>query len=145
RGIISEATGVVTEIVDFFGSRGVEAQGGDGVAESLFEMFLKQTVGIVSLKQFRDAETPDYACYQAVVKTDFVIDKWHKRAVLPGKYATKILPEASMPIVDALGLKVDEHGLVESLQPFTMSYDCTVTTGTNVFIAGGKSPKPPRR
>jgi len=101
--------------------------------------FGKQRIGIVSLKQFRDAEHPEAACYQAVVKTDFLIDKWHKLAPLPGKFAARIHNEASMPIIDALGLTVGADGLVQTLQPFVMVYDCTVTAGTNLWVAPGSA------
>jgi len=136
KRIVSEVTGVVSELAELVvGPGGVASQGNNGVVASLFDTFLKEKVGIVSLKQFRDAAKPDLACYQAVVQTDFLIDKWHKMALLPGKYAARIACVDSMPIVSALGLTVDADGLVESMQPFAMVYDCTVTTGTNLFVA----------
>ena len=63
------------------------------------------------------------------------IDTWHQCAPMPGRYAARILREASMPIIDSLGLTVGADGLVATRQPFVMQYDCTVTVGTNLYVA----------
>ncbi len=136
RKIFSEVKGAIAELGDLaFGPGGLVSNPTLGVIDSLVKTFAKQKVGIVSLKQFRDAAQPDRACYQAIVSTEFHIDKWYQCAALPGKFAARILREDSMPIVEAFGLKVNEDGLIETQQPFVMTYDTTVTTGTNLFIA----------
>jgi hypothetical protein len=50
-------------------------------------------------------------------------------------YAARIQREASLPIVDAFGLQVDANGLVQTLQPFAMEFDCTLGVGTNLYVA----------
>lgn len=136
RKVVREVAGTLLEIGDLLiGPGGLISNPTLGVASSLVKTFAKQKIGIVSLKQFRDAATPDRACYQAVVQTEFHIDKWHQCALMPGKFAARILKEDSMPIVEAFGLQVNEDGLIQTAQPFVMTYDCTVTTGTNLYVA----------
>ena len=106
-----------------------------GLVASLLKTFGREQVGIVSLKQFRDAAQPSRACYQSIVLTSFTIDKWHRLDLLPGDYAARITREASMPIVETLGLQVGADGLVKTMQPFAMEYDCTVSVGTNLYVA----------
>ena len=136
RKIVAEVEGVVSEFSDLiFGPNGIVADASLGLLESFASTFGKQQIGIVSLKQFRDAADPSRACYQALVSTQFKIDTWHQCAPIPGKFAARILREASMPIIESLGLTVGADGLVATLQPFVMQYDCTVTVGTNLYVA----------
>ena len=136
RKIVAEVEGVVSEFSDLiFGPNGIVADASLGLLESFASTFGKQQIGIVSLKQFRDAADPSRACYQALVSTQFKIDTWHQCAPMPGKFAARILREASMPIIESLGLTVGADGLVATLQPFVMQYDCTVTVGTNLYVA----------
>lgn len=134
--LVAEIEGVVGEVSELmFGRAGLLGPHKTGALTSLFKTFAKAQIGIVSLKQFRDAADPAKACYQAVVSTQFKIDKWHKMGLLPGRYAAHIAPTDSMPIVEALGLMADSNGRVAVEQPFVMVYDCTVTTGTDLFVA----------
>ncbi len=136
KKLVAEVEGLFTEVSDLlFGPAGVMDQASVALIESFAHTFGKQQIGIVSLKQFRDAADPARACYQAVVSTQFKIEKWHQCAALPGKFAARIAADASMPIIDALGLTVGADGLVQTMQPFVMVYDCTVTTGTNLYVA----------
>ena len=136
KKIVAEVEGVLSEFSDLiFGPNGIVADASLGLFKSFASVFGKQQIGIVSLKQFRDAADPTRACYQAVVSTQFKIDTWHQCAPLPGKFAARILREASMPIIDSLGLTVGADGLVQTMQPFVMVYDCTVSTGTNLYVA----------
>ncbi len=137
RRLASKAVGTVAEITDLvLGPGGLVREHSLGLDAGLFEAFARQKVGIVSLKQFRDAQAPERACYQAVVQTEFLIHQWHKLAALPGKYAVRIARDESMPILASLGLHVGDDGLVTSMQPFLMEYDCTLSTGTNLWVVG---------
>lgn len=136
KKIVAEVEGIVSEFSDLvFGPNGIVADASMGLFDSFANVFGKEQIGIVSLKQFRDAADPTRACYQAVVSTQFKIDTWHQCAPLPGRYAARIAREASMPIIDALGLTVGADGMVTTMQPFVMVYDCTVTVGTNLYVA----------
>ena len=134
--LMGKIGGMAGELGDMiFGAAGFVDQSSLGLVASLLKTFGREQVGIVSLKQFRDAAQPSRACYQSIVLTSFTIDKWHRLDLLPGDYAARITREASMPIVETLGLQVGADGLVKTMQPFAMEYDCTVSVGTNLYVA----------
>ena len=136
RALLSEVSGLISELGDLtFGPAGLVDQASPGLFKELIQTFGRSEIGIVSLKQFRDAAEPDKACYQAVVLSAFKITAWHRRGLLSGEYGARIAREASMPIVDAFGLQVGADGLVATLQPFAMEFDCTLTVGTNLYVA----------
>ena len=105
----------------------------------------------VTLKQFRDAEYPDQACYQALVNSKISIDHFHEGGLmggphvlagdLSGGYRIKVHDYAEQRMVDTLGIQVDsttigEHGqkvfeLVPRL-PFWTSVDLRYDTGQRI-------------
>ena len=134
--LLSKISGMYTELGELvFGPAGLVDQSSPGLLKELIKTFGRSEIGIVSLKQFRDAAEPDKACYQAVVLSSFKVSTWHSLGVLPGQYGVRISHHASVPIVDAFGLKVSEDGLIKTLQPFAMQFDCTLTVGTNLYVA----------
>ncbi len=136
RALLAEIKGLASELGDLaFGPAGLLDQASPGLLTELIRSFGRSEIGIVSLKQFRDAAEPDRACYQAVVLSAFKVSAWHRRGLLGGDYGARIAHEASMPIVDAFGLQQGPDGLVASMQPFAMEFDCTLTTGTNLYVA----------
>ena len=71
----------------------------------------------VTLKQFRNPESPDLACYQALVKSKMGIDRVNRAGLLgdvnllrgdtSGGYSIRIHQYDSQPIIQTLGLEVD--------------------------------------
>jgi hypothetical protein len=85
----------------------------------------------VSLKQVRDVEFPDRACYQAVVESGFRVLRVHDAAALRGDYLLQVSPSTSYPIIEDLGLP--EHGQVSVLAGLWLRFDvesmCGVVLG----------------
>jgi len=82
-----------------------------------------------SFKQFRDAASPDKACYQALVRRHTVIDKIKDLRELEDRIHVKIHHYPTHPIVEALGLVtqssyVADTGRIDCLQPSRHFYLC---------------------
>ncbi len=100
----------------------------------------------ISFKQFRDAEQPLHACYQALVRSQMYIERVREIRELEHKLLVKIpnFPK-QLPIVDLLGLKVQsrhltDEGEVEVVQPsrpFYMRADIETKLGENVYWRAG--------
>ena len=134
--VLGEVKGLLSDMNELvFGPAGLVDQGGMRLVQGLLKTFGQSEIGIISLKQFRDAADPTKACYQAIVQSAFKIEKWHHRGLLAGDYAARISNEASMPIVEAFGLQVQADGMVKTMQPFSMEFDCTLLAGTNLYVA----------
>jgi LysM repeat protein len=77
----------------------------------------------ISLKQFRDSEEPEEtACYQAAVRSKWIIDRLWDLQEIEQRIHLKIYRYATQPIVESLGLKVkhedtSQYGLAQTLQP----------------------------
>jgi hypothetical protein len=86
----------------------------------------------INLKEFRDSEVPDRACYQAIVESEMVVrrlnaggllgDPFVRRGDPTGGYRLEIHRTSSQPIVESLGLEVESeteiHGrTVSTLMP----------------------------
>jgi hypothetical protein len=67
---------------------------------------LKEQVPIVNLKQFRDVQDSTRACYQAITEAGIGIHKFKGGGFLKGTYTLDILPAASHPIAQDLGIAV---------------------------------------
>ena len=91
-------------------------------------------IPVVSLKQYRDAVSPDRACYQAIVNAVMRITKYHGGGLLMGRYEVKIHDYASTPIVQELGLKLQADGTAEPRGAYWMSFDCTYGEGENLYV-----------
>lgn len=94
-----------------------------------------------SLKQFRDAEEPNSACYQALVRTSLVIDRIWEIREIENQTHIRIFSCPTLPIVDMLGLRVQcrmltDQGEVECLQPmrpFFMKVDLRSGPAENIW------------
>ncbi len=79
----------------------------------------------ITVKQFRDAQAPERACYQALVSSPMGIERWNRSGLLgdlqllrgdvSGGYSVRIHRYPSQPIIELLGLNVvgardDGHG-----------------------------------
>ena len=110
---LDRATGVLPEqLLAQFGGE----NGGGGSAGSASHPRL--TVNNVNLKQFRDAEHPDVPCYQELNYSVMGVTRLNRGGVLgdvrmlggdlSGGYRVALHRYASQPIIETLGLEVDE-------------------------------------
>jgi len=81
---------------------------GPGIFLDLFEGFLRRSVPMVLLKQFRDAAHAQLASQQQVVEASSVLEAWHGGGLLP-EYELAIHACDSHPLVADLGLRVDHQ------------------------------------
>jgi len=84
-----------------------------------------------TLKQFRDAERPETACYQAIVSTPMKIKKFQGGPLLGGEWSLDLKKYASLPI-DELGIKSNQPVLA-----FELNLDCEFGPGRNLFVNTG--------
>lgn len=113
---------------------------------------LPSTLTRLSLKQFRDAEDPNRACYQSLVE-----EPWHFSKVrctsADARTKIRIYPYPSLPLVKTLGLHSvhrDEQGvLFDELSPenpFRIQANIEISLGQELFATAGclsRNPAPP--
>lgn len=113
----------------------------------------------ITLKEFRDSEVPDRACYQAIIDSEMVIrrlnaggllgDPFIRRGDPTGGYRLLIHRTSTQPIVESLGLEVESetevHGrTVSTLMPafpFWLDMDLEYGAG-RVVTEYGKTGRP---
>lgn len=81
----------------------------------------------VSLKQIRDIEQPDRACYQAVVEAGFRVPRVHDAGRLLGRYRLHVERSSSYPIIEDLGLP--RSGQIDVLAASWLYFDVESTRG----------------
>jgi hypothetical protein len=82
-------------------------------------LYNKQPINQISLKQFRDAGSPDDACYQAMVQSSIVIDRLQHIREMKRPLRVRIAKVDTQDIVNTLGLSVledDQEGQAYWLQ-----------------------------
>jgi hypothetical protein len=105
-------------------------------------------IDMVSLKQFRDAEKTDYACYQSLVSSLLYMDRINAGGSLAdplsrdlsGGIFVKIHDIPSQPLINSLGLVTDsrvdaEGGSVWTIRPqspFWLNVDLSYSLGVNL-------------
>jgi hypothetical protein len=113
----------------------------------------------VTLKQFRDAAEPRYACYQALVNSKITVDHYYDVGLLGGPnllvgdlsggFTLDIHEYPEQPIVQTLGIEVEKRtsddrkppiATLKPVLPFWMSCDLRYDTGTTVAWRGKTSP-----
>ncbi|HXZ88606.1 MAG TPA: hypothetical protein VEF07_08530, partial [Candidatus Binataceae bacterium] len=85
-------------------------------------------LNLVNLKQFRDAEDADAACYQAIVNSRMDVDRYNGGGLLfnplwgdpSGGFYLRIYQEESQPIIEALGLEVAEESTIAGKRAATL-------------------------
>jgi hypothetical protein len=106
---------------------------------------------LFTLKQFRDAEDPRYACYQSVMSSQMYLDRFNAGGMLgdghlarldtTGGYYLRIHEYPSQPIVPSLGLvpsarSVDGNGIpvstFEPVLPFWVDVDISYDRGDTI-------------
>jgi hypothetical protein len=83
------------------------------VAMLLFEQFVLGRIPLVFLKQFRDAQRPGSACYQAIVEGRCTDVDFHQGGFLPAGYRVGFANLASQPFRRELGLKDQDVPRIE--------------------------------
>ena len=99
----------------------------------LEELVLERNVPVANLKQFRDAEDPTRACYQALVESPIHLDALHGGWFLDGHYSLSITDCASHRIAQDLGLKTSS-GLPLDVA-FYVDFDFSAKAGKVVWEA----------
>jgi uncharacterized protein with NAD-binding domain and iron-sulfur cluster len=118
----------------FLGHDGLLMQLDRGLLGEVLHTVTEGRIPVVSLKQYRDAVSPDRACYQAIVSAVMRITKYHGGGLLPGRYEVKIHDYASTPIARELGLKLSPDGIAEPRGAYWISFDCTYGEGENLYV-----------
>ena len=105
-------------------------------------------IDVISLKQFRDAEDPDYACYQSLVSSRLYADRINAGGTLgdplssdlSGGAFVRIYDSPTQPVMNSLGIVAEsrtetEKGLVWTIRPelpFWLNADLSYSLGTNL-------------
>lgn len=125
RAMGSQALGYFEQLLPMFGLRRTLAAPSTGGPALAFEN--------ITVKQFRDAQEPDRACYKALVSSTMGIDRYNQSGLLgdlnllrgdiSGGYTLRIHRYTSQPIIESLGLEVaateqrPDGGTVSILKP----------------------------
>ncbi|EMJ95355.1 hypothetical protein [Leptospira alstonii] len=72
---------------------------------NLSDYLFSPELGMVFLKQFRDAADPTLACYQAIVEANSNVTRFRKGGLLEGNYILDVLSNAYFPFISDFGLK----------------------------------------
>jgi len=108
----------------------------------------ERSVHVLTMKQFRDAEHPTKACYQAVVEIDREIKHVHHIEEIESSLHVRIHRYPTQPIVETLGLvsmseEVSRGGVLvhvlEPVRPFWMKISMKEHLGKNLFVRAGSS------
>lgn len=91
-------------------------------------------VPIINLKQFRDIQNTEMACYQALAESENV-SRIHGGGRLKGQFRTTITACESHQIITDLGLDVDTGGQCEVPFAFWVKLDFTIQPGSAVWTA----------
>lgn len=101
-------------------------------ASSLARSFTADEVTIAFLKQFRDAQHTDRACYQAIIEAKATVKSLRGYGHLPGTFQVRWGDYASHPFSDDLGL---EPGGQTALAASWVDFDFVMESGREVFRA----------
>ena len=98
-----------------------------------------------SLKQFRDAEEPESACYQSIVRSSIRIERIHDLREIEDRTHVKIYRYPTQPIVEMLGLvvhsRLDDSGtqvdVIKPCRPFYIKADVASQLGEKICWRAG--------
>lgn len=93
---------------------------------------LERKARVVNLKQFRDAEFPTRACYQAIIHSMFEFSDFRGGGILHGDYRMKVADAQSHHLIDDLGLKGVDNDV---LFGFWVDVDFRIPPGKAVWQA----------
>ncbi len=106
-----------------------------------------QPINEVSLRQFRDIDDPESACYQAITVTRTTIEDLHELREIEDPLHVAIHRYPNQPLVKLLGLRVkstDASGssvvdYLEPIRPFWMKVAMRVNLGEDIFWRAGST------
>lgn len=98
-----------------------------------FELLSRGRLPVVFLKQFRDAQAPDRACYQAIVRSTLRASAVHDAAVLPGGYSVRVHALEMPPLAAELGLTGSAP--ITPDVGFRLAFDFVQDTGVELWRA----------
>lgn len=119
----------------------------DGLLLSLEPLARRTPLKLLTLKQFRDVENPNEACYQALVETHQSLQDVYDLREIESPLVVKVHHYPSMPVAELLGLvpaavSTEGGSMVYNLQPvrpFWMKVSMRVDTGrTLLWRANGE-------
>jgi hypothetical protein len=112
------------------GSDGTVTLPGLGLVLQLFDFLTHREVPLVFLKQFRDVNQGDRACYQAIVEAPATLLSFRGGGALRGKYLLQIKSLDTFPLVRDLGLKASKQ---EAIGAWYTEFDFVMGTGREVW------------
>lgn len=95
----------------------------------------RRVVPTVFLKQFRDAEDSERACYQALIEVEASVTRLRSVRLLPGRFRASLAELATHPIRTDLGLSGETTDVELS---FHLDYDFTIGHGREVWTASAR-------
>lgn len=109
-----------------------------------FDMLAQERpVRMLTLKQFRDAQNPQAACYQSIVAIEQTITRVHNITEIEDGLYVRVYGHPSLPIAEKLGLvsMIDDTArsgvfaqVFEPLRPFWMRLSLRESLGKNLFV-----------
>jgi len=156
QNLANLATGTAITWVDNYPVKGIKPLTNSiqdlGKIASLIPKVLPVTeenhYSLLTLKQFRDAQDPRFACYQALISSEMYLDQFNAGGMLgdprlltgdpTGGYSLRIYEFPSQPVVASLGLEREsqtrsEDGTIVStfkpVLPFWMNVDISYDKG----------------
>jgi hypothetical protein len=92
---------------------------------------------LVFLRQLRDVEDPGRAAFQEIVEAPCEVEAIHSGGLLPDPYELILPRNASLPIADALGLRIDGHPIEAA---FEVTFDFVVGGGKTLWRSEAAAP-----
>jgi hypothetical protein len=118
--------------------------GGDGLRGALvgsgkvLDMVLSQALPMLFLKQIRDGQEPERACYRAIQLATFTVTGFRGAGVLPGVWSVTLSNLANEAISRDLGLK---DGIVTPLAAFWVDFDFDLSVTEPLWSSNAQSIK----
>ncbi len=112
----SSAGKIIQTSEEFFSTLFKEINGGSdelpipglGTAVRILENFIDIDVGMVFLKQFRDVENPNEACYQSIVEAPARLTGFKGGGIIPDSYEVKLSNFPYFPFCQEFGISEDK-------------------------------------
>jgi uncharacterized protein with NAD-binding domain and iron-sulfur cluster len=117
---------------DAIGDLALPVVGGSSWRAAIGRRLAPDRVTLAFLKQFRDVERTDRACYQAIVEADAAVRELRGHGPLAGTYRVSWGEYASHPFAEELGL---DHGGQDALAATWVDFDFVMEPGREVFRA----------
>jgi hypothetical protein len=101
-------------------------------ASSIARRFTADQVTIAFLKQFRDVQHTERACYQAIIEAKAAVRALRGYGPIPGTFQVSWSDHASHPFTADLGL---EPGGQQALAATWADFDSVMASGREIFRA----------